>query len=129
MEKRKKFSILIFIGLIVIFLLFMIWILRSGWQSRSYVDKLKKDKFVPNTAYETKLPWREVIKCLDSEINNRAFKHHMACPLCNKKSEDLAWLLFSCDEKEETDAIENFGPLSICPKCRIQVEFIRLELE
>lgn len=67
-------------------------------------------------------PWDDVNKCLDKKIP--ALANHLSCPICGKASEDLVWINFNSPEWTWDNYCGRYGPLSICPKCHYQVEFL-----
>ena len=88
---------------------------------------LDKNKFTPDTTFESQFPWADIIACFDKELPKENFKNHYCCPKCEQTSEELTWIQFSSPDWTWEGECGSEGPLSICPKCKIQVEFI-LEL-
>ena len=84
---------------------------------------LDKDKFTPDTKFKTQFPWTDVISCFDERLPSENFKNHDECPKCKRNSEDLFWIEFSSPDRAWKNLCGRQGPLSICPKCNIQVEF------
>lgn len=68
--------------------------------------------------------WEEVRPCLDNVLVRENFKHHDSCPKCNLPSERLVWINFSSSQNSWNRLAGRGGPLSICPNCKIQVEFV-----
>lgn len=67
-------------------------------------------------------PWEDVKKCMDDKIG--AVPNHLPCPICGKPSEELDWICFSSPKWTWENLMGRMGPLSICPDCHCQVEFI-----
>ena len=67
-------------------------------------------------------PWEDVKKCMDDKIE--AVPNHLPCPICGKPSEELDWIGFSSPKWTWDNLMGRMGPLSICPDCHCQVEFI-----
>ncbi|MCC6448578.1 MAG: hypothetical protein IT215_07820 [Chitinophagaceae bacterium] len=85
---------------------------------------LDKNNFEPDSTFNTQFPWADVINCFDKELLNDFFKGHNKCPKCGRNSEELLWILFRSPDWTWQQLCGYQGPLSICPKCNIQVEFI-----
>lgn len=86
--------------------------------------KLDKNNFKPNRKYESLFPWRDVLACFDKRLESKNYKNHDKCPKCGKNSEELIWIKFRSPDWTWKNLCGRQGPLSICPECRIQVEFI-----
>ena len=71
-----------------------------------------------------KFPWRDVKSCLNDKLDNMKFKGHQNCPKCGRPSEDLVWIMFNSPPWTWQSLCGRQGPLSICPNCKIQVDFI-----
>ena len=71
-----------------------------------------------------KFPWRDVKSCLNDKLDNMKFKGHQNCPKCGRQSEDLVWIMFNSPPWTWQSLCGRQGPLSICPNCKIQVDFI-----
>ena len=67
-------------------------------------------------------PWEDVKACMDKKIPARA--EHLPCPFCGKTSENLEWIEFNSPTWTWQKLCGRRGPLSICPDCHCQVEFI-----
>jgi len=81
--------------------------------------------FVPNTDYQqTHFPWRNVIDCMGDKLPAAEFKENEACPRCARPADKLDWIHFSSPKWTWQRRCGRAGPLSICPSCKIQVEFI-----
>ena len=70
-----------------------------------------------------KFPWSDVKSCLKDKLDNMKFKGHQNCPKCGRHSEDLVWIMFNSPLWTWENLCGRKGPLSICPDCKIQVEF------
>jgi hypothetical protein len=82
------------------------------------------DTFEPDTTYQTLFQWEAVKPCLKDTLESNNFKGHTSCPKCGVKSEKLIWIKYSSPESSWEKLCGREGPLSICPACKIQVEFI-----
>lgn len=67
-------------------------------------------------------PWEDVKKSMDDKIG--AVPNHLPCPICGKPSEKLDWIRFLSPKWTWENLMGRMGPLSICPDCHSQVEFI-----
>jgi tetratricopeptide (TPR) repeat protein len=86
---------------------------------------LSFDEFVPDTTYPKVLfPWSDVMDCLSEKLDNNNFKEKHSCPKCGLRSQQLIWIQFKSPQWTWEKLCGRKGPLSICPKCRIQVQFI-----
>jgi hypothetical protein len=86
--------------------------------------KLDKSNFTPDTTYERHFPWSDVIACFDKELESKNYRSHLKCPKCGKDSHELLWIEFRSPDWTWARLCGRQGPLSICPECKIQVEFI-----
>jgi hypothetical protein len=68
--------------------------------------------------------WNDVKPCLDSVLARDNFKQHDSCPECNLPSEQLVWINYTSSKKSWEHLAGQKGSLSICPNCRVQVEFL-----
>lgn len=66
--------------------------------------------------------WDDVKACMDKKVPARA--NHHSCPVCGKSSEELFWIDFCSPVWTWAQLCGRRGPLSICPDCQRQVEFI-----
>ena len=82
------------------------------------------NKFEPNTSYENRFAWAGVIDCLNHRFDSSKFYYHESCPMCQMTSENLIWIKFKSSPSTWKNRCGRQGPLSICPSCNIQVEFI-----
>jgi hypothetical protein len=71
-----------------------------------------------------KFSWRDVKPCLKDKLDNMKFKGHQNCPKCGRQSEDLVWINFNSPPWTWQSSVGRQGPLSICPICKIQVDFL-----
>jgi hypothetical protein len=84
-----------------------------------------RTKFVPDTTYSvTYFPWKHVIACMKKTLDSKEFANHLPCPKCGLRSENLDWINFRSPDWTWEHLCGRAGPLSICPECKIQVEFI-----
>lgn len=67
-------------------------------------------------------PWDDVKACMDNKIPART--NRLSCPICGKPSEELLWIDFCSPSRTWAQLCGREGPLSICPDCQCQVEFI-----
>ena len=67
-------------------------------------------------------PWDDVNTCMEKKIPAR--HNHLSCPFCGKASENLVWIDFRSPSWTWRKLCGRGGPLSICPECHCQVEFI-----
>ena len=67
-------------------------------------------------------PWDDVEACINDKIAPKA--QHTPCPMCGKPSEKLEWIHFCSPMSTWKSLCGREGPLSICPDCHYQVEFI-----
>lgn len=67
-------------------------------------------------------PWDDIKACIDKKIPARS--NHLSCPFCGKASEELEWINFNSPAWTWQKLCGRQGPLSICPDCHCQVEFI-----
>ena len=87
-------------------------------------NNFDQETFVPDTTYPTIFPWKDVMACFDKRLDAKKFTGHKKCPKCGKKSQDLIWIQFRSPSWTWKELVGREGPLSICPHCKIQVEFI-----
>ncbi len=64
------------------------------------------------------------MSCFDKTLQGENFRNHDKCPKCGRNSEELIWIEFRSPEWTWRSLMGRQGPLSICPECKIQVEFI-----
>ena|ERR1035437_200323 len=79
--------------------------------------------FVPNSKHETFFPWEDVITCFPKKLDGTKFIGQIECPLCGQKSEKLVWIDFTSPGWTWSNLCGSAGNLSICPDCRIQVQY------
>ena len=81
--------------------------------------------FVPNTDHpDAQFPWRDVIDCMGEKLPESEYEGQHPCPLCARPSDELEWIKFSSPPWTWQRRARRAGPLSICPGCKIQVQFI-----
>jgi len=85
---------------------------------------LNPNKFTPDTTFQILFPWDYVKVCFKDSLDSKDFKNHDKCPKCGLKSEKLIWIKFISPSGTWQALCGRMGPLSICPNCKIQVEFI-----
>jgi hypothetical protein len=86
--------------------------------------KLYGVEFKPDLSHETIFPWEDLKARFKYILKSNDFKNHKSCPKCGKVSENLIWINFSSPSWTWEHLCGREGPLSICPDCCIQVEFI-----
>ena len=86
------------------------------------IEEFNKITFVPDTSHETYFPWDDVMLCFDNRLPN--YVGWKKCPKCGLESEKLIWIEFNSPPWTWKHLCGSRGPLSICPNCRIQVDFI-----
>jgi hypothetical protein len=69
-------------------------------------------------------PWDDVKACCDHVLDAEGYKDRKPCPKCGTRPEKLIWISFMSPLWTWQQLCGQQGPLSICPKCTIQVEFI-----
>jgi hypothetical protein len=95
------------------------------FKRKKAVNKTPFTDFVPDTTYsEREFPWEDVIACFPEILNSEDFKNGKSCPECGLPSEQLTWIYFRSPSWTWKHLCGRAGPLSLCPKCRIQVQFI-----
>ena len=67
-------------------------------------------------------PWEDVDSCMNNKIEPRS--QYAPCPKCGKASEELLWIDFCSPSWTWSSLCGRQGPLSICPDCHYQVQFI-----
>lgn len=115
--KTLKYFIFIILAILMVFCFSMCRTLKDTKYD-------KQNVFVIDTTYESIVPWNDVINCLGNRLPRYKFKDHDSCPICGLKSEKLIWIKFETPPITWRMLCGSKGPLSICPKCNIQVEFI-----
>lgn len=86
--------------------------------------EMVKNVFIPDSTYKSHFPWKDVRACFNKSLPKVDFKNHDKCPKCGMHSEDLIWIEFRSPDWTWKEFCGRQGPLSICPECKIQVEFI-----
>ncbi|MDX2046757.1 MAG: hypothetical protein SFU87_08215 [Chitinophagaceae bacterium] len=92
------------------------------------MKKIKRTYFIPDKTYETHFPWEDVKACFKKKLESSDFNDHNRCPKCGLDSKNLFWINFSSPSWTWENLCGRSGPLSICPNCKIQVEFILTEM-
>jgi hypothetical protein len=89
-------------------------------------DLPKNDEFRQENEdnWSEKFPWNDVKSCLKDKLDNKKFKGHRNCPKCGRYSEELVWIMFNSPPWTWRNLCGRKGPLSICPNCKIQVDFL-----
>jgi len=81
-------------------------------------------KFQHDLLHKYIYPWEDVIECFDNKLDSHEFENRKSCPICNLESEKLFWIRFRSLPVTWRMFGGREGPLSICPDCKIQVEFL-----
>lgn len=92
------------------------------WNSLSLLYARKKLEERVKTENPEIFPKEDVAICLERKIH--PYHHRLSCPICGKPSEELLWIDFCSPASTWKNLCGRSGPLSICPECRWQVEFI-----
>ena len=82
------------------------------------------NKFVPDGEFDTYFPWKDVNACLEDKLDSKKFTGHSKCIKCGLDSGKLIWIHFRSPDWTWEHLCGREGPLSLCPNCKIQVEFI-----
>ncbi len=85
--------------------------------------KLNEQDFNSNTE-GTHFSWEEVKPCLDNVLARENYKQHDSCPECNLPSQRLVWINYRSSQQSWSRLAGIAGVLSICPNCKIQVQFV-----
>jgi hypothetical protein len=80
--------------------------------------------FPYQTPYEQRFQWEDIELCLKDTLQRKDFINHKVCPKCGLESQKLLWIKFRSPDWTWEEWCGREGPLSICPKCNIQVQFI-----
>jgi len=83
-----------------------------------------RNEFEPDREFETHFPWEDVVACLNNKLESGKFTDHRHCGKCGLESEKTNLDKFQQPGLDLGTLVRPGGPLSICPKCKIQVEFI-----
>ena len=74
-------------------------------------------------------PWKEVEWSINNNLKSKyrpqPEPNHTPCPLCGKPSEELLWIDF---DYPHNSLSRIYGLLTICQKCKCQVQFIPLPI-
>jgi hypothetical protein len=88
-------------------------------------QKAKKFRqFETHDNFRVIYPWDHIKACFDDKYDSNEYNNHKSCPICGMTSDKLIWIRFVSPKYTWTNLCGRSGPLSICPKCHIQVEFI-----
>lgn len=87
-------------------------------------EKSEKNTFIPDTTAAREFPWDDVLACFDKQLQSEKFRNHQKCPKCGLDSDKLIWIEFRSPDWTWKSLCGSQGPLSICPNCKIQVEYI-----
>ena len=91
--------------------------------STEWVDQSNSIEF-PKEHPQIKFQWEHVKSCLNNVLDKETFKHYKSCPNCGRVSDQLTWIRFSSPKDTWQNLCGTSGPLSICTKCDMQVEYI-----
>lgn len=89
-------------------------------------EMTKQDRYsdIGEEITESPFPQSDVKACMRNRLNSEEFVGHIPCPKCGQSSEKLLWIEFNSPAWTWKHLCGRQGPLSICPHCKIQVEFI-----
>ncbi len=73
-------------------------------------------------------PQEDVDACMNKKLVATLFTGYSRCPECKLPPEKLTWIEFNSPRWTWKARCGRKGPLSICPVCGIQVEFILMIL-
>ncbi len=90
----------------------------------SSTHALHTDEIKPDGADTPHFPWDDVKACCEHVLDAEGYKDRKPCPKCGTRPEKLIWISFKSPLWTWQQLCGQQGPLSICPKCTIQVEFI-----
>jgi hypothetical protein len=82
------------------------------------------NSFTQGNSDEFPYPWDDVNACRKRKLDGSKYVNHERCPKCRLASEKLTWIRFKSPPVTWEWLCGREGPLSICPDCNIQVEFI-----
>ncbi len=88
------------------------------------MNDFNENEFKPDLSYEAIMPWGDVLKRMKYRYPENEYIGNKDCPKCQKSSKDLLWIKFSSPHDTWKGLCGTAGPLSLCPKCGIQVEYI-----
>ena len=111
---------------------------RKNDEARTMANEISvnPEMFIPDTSYsECCFPWDDVLACINSNENRaekfknsfplkQVIEKHQSCPKCGVKSQNLYWIYFISPAWTWEKLCGRAGYLSICPACKIQVEFL-----
>lgn len=93
----------------------------SPFSNEAFLEK-------PFSEYDQEIiyPWHQVMACYFEKLHSSKFIGLKGCPKCKTPSEKLVWIMF-CNPKHYWENLGGAkGEMSICERCRKQVEFIML---
>ena len=100
-------------GFIVLYVLYKIRVER-------YKYLFKEKVLNPTDDEEDIFPWDDVYKCLNKPFLPQGNKR---CPHCGRSSNRLVWIYYTSPDWTWEDLCGREGWLSLCPKCKKQIEF------
>ena len=116
----KKYKIISFKNLFVFVAMLLLFVRSDFNRTVNFNPKT----FLPDRYVRSRFPWEDVIACMNDTLVSDDFIKQKECPNCGTKSEDLIWVEFRSPKYTWEQMCGRAGPLSICNKCNIQVEFI-----
>ena len=120
MIDKNENNILIIIVILIISIMFSC---NSNIQRKHKIDFNAKE-FQPDTTYVKIFSWKDVQQSLQDRLDSKIYKDNKSCPKCGLKSDKLVWINFCTPADTWKNLCGRAGSLSICPLCKIQVEFI-----
>ena len=111
---------------------FLIWILPIwvsmifatmyfGYKFKGIVNKWRFRKVIESGVDGEIFPWKDVGNCLNRPTFQGGTKR---CPKCGRPAYRLVWIFFTSPPKTWEELCGRCGQLSLCPKCKKQVEFL-----
>ncbi|MDR2085354.1 MAG: hypothetical protein LBP67_10220 [Bacteroidales bacterium] len=94
---------------------------KSSKKMEEFVEAVKKGNIVLKNE-KTFFPWEDVLNCKDDIIKPPDKYKSYKYPYCGEK--EVIWIYFRSSDWTWEQLCGKIGPLSICPKCARQVEFI-----
>lgn len=82
------------------------------------------NNFVSDFEDEGSFSREDIESCYEKKLDSSKFKNHRSCPKCGNVAEKLIWIEYTSPGWTWKQLCGRQGPLSICPECRITVEFI-----
>jgi len=94
-------------------------------KNTTLLKRLRKDYFSGKIdVFYANFPWDDVMACIENAVDGKHCINHAPCPKCGTPSKNLNWIEFVSPDSTWKGLMGTAGYLSICPKCRIQVESI-----